>query len=285
MESSESPAPAALVAATRERYDALRWPAPEVLLVSGSGLAVDLGAPVAGPVPLADLLPFPVRGVAGHPLQVSLLEPLPGHRVLYQQGRLHAYQGYTPHQVVLLVRLAAELGATTLVMTNASGGLLPDLAAGDLVAVQDHLNLTGSNPLYGELPAAWGPQFPDLTRAYDPALRALLAATARELAVPLREGVYAGLAGPSYETPAEVRMLRRLGGTVAGMSTVLEVIAARHRGLRCLVLSLVSNPGAGVTDTPLHHGEVLEAGERAAESVRRLLGAVLRREELYGGKG
>lgn len=271
-----------LLDATLERWRDLGWPAPDLLLVSGSGLAVGLGEPLRGPIPLSELLPFPTEGVVGHPMEVALLEPVPGHRVLYHRGRVHGYQGYPPAEVVAHVRLAARLGARTLVMTNAAGGLDPDHRPGDLVAVSDHLNLTGWNPLHGGVPADWGPQFPDMVNAYDPELRRLLHGKAEGLGIALREGVYAGLSGPSYETPAEVRMLRTLGADLAGMSTVLEVIAARHLGMRCLVVSLVTNPAAGVTGEPLDHDEVLEAGRAAAGRVRRLLGALLRDEAAYG---
>jgi purine-nucleoside phosphorylase len=257
--------------ATVERYLALGWPRPAAVVVSGSGLAVALGEPSHGPLSLQELLPFPIRGIEGHPLAVELLTPPGGAPVLYFRGRLHAYQGYGVARTMLAVRLAARLGARSLVMTNAAGGLRDDLAPGDLVLLEDHLNLTGVNPLTGEPPAEWGPRFPDMVAAYDPRLRALARELADELGIELAGGVYAGLLGPSYETPAEVRMLRTLGGDVAGMSTVLEVIAARHMGMRCLCLSLVTNAAAGVTGEPLDHDEVLEAGKAAAEKVRRLL--------------
>jgi purine-nucleoside phosphorylase len=143
------------------------------------------------------------------------------------------------------------------------------------VLIKDHLNLTGLNPLRGQLPPEWGPRFPDMTNAYDPRLRELTLAVAGSLGIPLTEGIYAGLAGPSYETPAEVRMLRLLGGDVTGMSTVLEVIAAHHMGVRCLCVSMVSNPGAGLSDVTVTHQEVLAAGRAAAGNLRELLGAVL----------
>ncbi|MGE5233447.1 MAG: purine-nucleoside phosphorylase, partial [Acidobacteriota bacterium] len=197
--------------AARRRYESTGWPRPDLLLVSGSGLAVDLGAPSHGPLPLAELLPFPVHRVAGHPHQVELLEPLPGRRVLYCRGRLHTYQGYDPHQAVLPVRLAAQLGARTLLQTNAAGSLRPHLPPGRLVAVRDHLNLMGMNPLRGELPEDWGPRFPIMSGAYDADLRELAAGRAAALGVQLGEGVYAGIAGPTYETPAEAEMLRTLG--------------------------------------------------------------------------
>lgn len=267
---------------TLERYRSLDWPAPDLLLVSGSGLAVDMDGDTRGPVPLTDVLPFPATGIVGHPLELMLLEPVPGRRVLYQRGRLHAYQGFTPHQVVLTIRMAARLGAKTLVMTNAAGGLMPEHRPGDLVAISDHLNLTGMNPLFGtKLPEDWGEQFPDMSRAYDPQLRERLHGHAEALGIDLLDGVYVGVAGPSYETPAEVRMMRGMGGHAVGMSTVLEVIAARHMGMKAAVVSLVTNAGAGVTDAELDHQEVIDAGKVAAGNVQKLLGALLRDEGTY----
>ncbi len=257
------------------RWRDLGRPAPDVALVAGSGLSVDLGPPVAGPEPLARWLPFPVHGVAGHRHEIELLEVAGGRRVLYFRGRIHGYQGYAPADVVFPVRFAALLGAKVLLMTNAAGGVRPEWCAGTLAAVYDHLNLTGTNPLAGEPPPAWGARFPDMVDAYDSGLRGLARRHARELGFELPDGVYAGLNGPSYETHAEVRMLRTLGADLVGMSTVHEVIAARHLGLRCLVLSLVANPGAGVTDAPLNHEEVLEAGQAAAARVRALIEALL----------
>jgi purine-nucleoside phosphorylase len=259
-----------------ERFDLLGWPRPEVAVVSGSGLAVDLGERTHGPIQLEFLLPFESHAVAGHPHEVEMFEPRPGHPVLYFKGRLHSYQGYTANETVFPVRLAALLGAKALVMTNATGGLQPHHRPGDLVLIADHLNLTGLNPLRGQLPPEWGPRFPDMSAAYDPRLRALALQAAEGLRVALSTGIYAGIAGPSYETPAEVRMLRLLGGDVVGMSTVLEVIAAHHMGMRCLALSMVSNPAAGLSEIPLTHEEVLAAGQAAAGNLRELLRTVLR---------
>ncbi|MEM9291773.1 MAG: purine-nucleoside phosphorylase [Acidobacteriota bacterium] len=264
-----------------EQWEERGWPRPKLLLVAGSGLSVDLGKPILPRQPLDQLFPFPVTSLPGHEHSFELLEPRPGHAVLSLRGRIHAYQGYTPGEVVFAVRLARLLGAHTLVMTNASGGLASELAPGDLVMVEDQLNLSGTSPLTGTLPESWGPRFPDLSQAYDPALRELASRLAEELKIPLKRGVYAGLLGPAYETPAEVRMLQRLGADLVGMSTVMEVLAARHMGMRCLVFSLVSNLGAGVTGDVLTHEEVLEAGQEAAGRVGSLLSALLRRDELY----
>jgi purine-nucleoside phosphorylase len=263
-----------------DRWDALGWPRPVVALISGSGLGVELGSTAKGPLDLQYFLPFEVHGVVGHSHQAEVLLPRPDRPVLYYRGRLHSYQGYDPYQTVFPVRLAALLGVKVLVLTNAAGGLRKELAAGTLVLLRDHLNLSGLNPLRGDLPPEWGPRFPDLCNAYDPHLAGLARAAAAELGIPLAEGVYAGLAGPSYETPAEVRMLALLGADVAGMSTVQEVIAARHMGVRCLAFSLVSNPGAGLGDGPVNHEEVLAAGQAAAADLRRLLGRLLAHDEL-----
>lgn len=256
-------------------WDRRGWPRPRVGVVSGSGLAVDLGAPIHGPVPLAELLPCPVRPVAGHPHRVEVLRPRPDRPAVYFRGRLHAYQGYDPFDTVLAVRLAALLGARALVMTNAAGGIAPELRPGNLALVTDHLNLTGLDPLRGDLPAAWGPRFPDLSGAYDPRLRRLARERAAELGAELAEGVYAGVAGPSYETPAEVRMLGTLGADLVGMSTVLEVIAARQMGLACLVVSVVTNRAAGDGGPPVTHERVVAAGEDVREDLARLLRAIL----------
>lgn len=255
-------------------WDARGWPRPQVLLVSGSGLAVDL-FPAIAECQLGDLLPFPIHQLEGHPHRCQLLAPTADRHVLYLRGRIHYYQGHTPAEVVYPIRLAWMLGARCLVMTNAAGGIRQDLRPGDLVTVSDHLNLSGANPLMGQPPAAWGPRFPDMNEAYDPALRALAHAHARQLGIALGEAVYCGLSGPSYETPAEIRMMRSLGADLGGMSTVQEVVAARHLGMRCLVLSLVSNFAAGTGPTPLDHAEVMAAGQAAAGDVARLFRSLL----------
>jgi purine-nucleoside phosphorylase len=260
-------------------WDARGWPRPQVLLVSGSGLAVDLFPPVAE-APLAELLPFPIHQLEGHPHRYQLLAPTPERTVWYLRGRIHYYQGHTPAEVVFPIRLAAMLGARTLVMTNAAGGIRADLRPGDLVTVADHLNLTGANPLTGQPPASWGPRFPDMNEAYDRRLRDLARRHAQELGIRLGEAVYGGLAGPAYETPAEIRMMRALGADLGGMSTVLEVIAARHLGMRCLVVSLVTNLAAGTGPTPLDHAEVMAAGQAAAGDVARLFRSLLVDPEL-----
>ena len=253
------------------RWQQLGWPKPAVILVSGSGLAVDLGAESSHEAPLSDWLPFPTHSIEGHPLHTQILEPQPGLPVLYQKGRLHSYQGYDAHQTVFMIRLAALLGARYLIMSNAAGGLNPNYRPGDLVLIRDHINLIGLNPLRGQIPPAWGPQFPDMSRAYDDELRSAARHAATDSGLELAEGVYAAVAGPSYETPAEVRMLQVLGADLVGMSTALEIIAARHMGLRCLGVSLVANMAPGVSAGATDHAEVLEAAAAAAEQLRAVL--------------
>lgn len=263
-----------------ERWDHLGWARPAVMVVSGSGLAVDLGERIHGPVSLEYFLPFSCHPVEGHPHEMEVLLPVPDRPVLYQRGRLHSYQGYSEHETVFPVRLAALLGVKLIILTNATGGLQPEHRPGNLVLIRDHINLMGLNPLRGQLPPDWGPRFPDMTHAYDPRLRALTHQIAEDQGLILRDGVYVGLAGPSYETPAEVRMLRTLGGDVAGMSTVLEVIAARHLGVRCLGISMVSNQAAGMSDAVVEHSDVLEAAKHAGASLQKLLGALLAHPDL-----
>lgn len=254
-----------------DRWHESGWPKPKVILVSGSGLATDLAAPSFHEAPLSHWLPFPTRQIEGHPLHTQMIEPEPGLQVLYQKGRLHSYQGYDAHQTVFMIRLAALLGAQFLIMSNAAGGLNPDYQPGDLVLIRDHLNLIGLNPLRGEIPAAWGPQFPDMSQAYDLGMRAAALTAASGAGLDLAEGVYAAVAGPSYETPAEVRMLQVLGADLVGMSTALEVIAARHMGLRCLGISLVANMAPGVSAGVTDHADVLEAATAAAQQLSTVL--------------
>ena len=183
-------------------------------------------------------------------------------------GRVHGYEGYPPSEVGFGVRVVAALGVRTLIVTNASGAVEPSLQPGEIVAISDHINLTSASPLSGPNDERLGPRFVDMTDAYDPALRAIAAATAQAATGrPLREAIYAGMAGPAYETPAEVRLLRTLGAGLVGMSTVHEVITARHAGLDVLGLSLVANPAAGVSPGPLRHEDVTRAAGAGADAL------------------
>jgi purine-nucleoside phosphorylase len=244
------------------------------MVVLGSGLGC-LAEWVEQPIriPYQDIPGFQVPTVAGHRGEL-VAGSLGGASVLVQSGRFHLYEGYGADQVALPVRVAARLGVDTLVVTNAAGGVRPGLDPGTIMLIADHLNLTGRNPLLG--PQHDGEErFPDLSAAYDPALRSVARAAAARLGIPLAEGIYAGLLGPSYETPAEVRMLHTLGADAVGMSTVVEVIAARALGLRCLGLSIITNPGAGQSPTPLAHTEVMQIAERTGHQTARLIEAIL----------
>jgi purine-nucleoside phosphorylase len=262
---------AALVAAVRERSSL----EPEVGIVLGSGLgglADDLQD--ATVIPFAELPGWPAATAPGHVGRL-LLGRLGGRSVVMLQGRFHLYEGNDPGLVVEPVLLFHALGARLVVLTNAAGGLDPSFAPGTLMVMSDHINLTGRTPLLGANAEALGPRFPDMTDAWSPRLRARLHAAAASEDVPLAEGIYVGLVGPSYETPAEVRMLAAFGGHAVGMSTVLECIAARWVGLEVCGVSLVTNAGAGYSGEPLTHAEVLEAGlvagPRLARVIRRFL--------------
>ena len=244
---------------------------PQVLLVLGSGLGA-MADGDADPFVLAfDEVGLPAATVPGHAGRL-VAGTIAGVDLIVQQGRLHLYEGHSAAAVTACVRLAAEAGAGTLVVTNAAGGLRPDLRRGDLLLITDHLNLTGTSPLVGR------PAFVDMTDAYDPELRARAHAAAEAVGERLVEGVYAGLVGPAYETPAEARMLRAVGADAVGMSTVLEVIAARRLGLRVLGCSLITNVHLA-DERGVDHLEVLDAattgGPRLATVVRAVLPQVV----------
>lgn len=247
------------------------------LLVAGSGLSFDVpGWQAQEEIQLEELFPFPIYELMGHRQSVTLWRR-GNETLIVANGRFHLYQGYSPEQVVATVRLAALLGAEVLIATNATGGLDPKIGAGSLVVIEDHLNLQGSNPLVGEWGREMGPQFPDMSDTYDPELRDIAYNAAEKAGFEVHRGVYAAVLGPSFETPAEVRMLGELGGTVVGMSTVPEVIAARHMGMRVLAMSFVANPGAGLVDRPLTHTEVLDEGKRAAAKLAATINAIVAR--------
>lgn len=247
------------------------------LLVAGSGLELEVpGWEASEEIDLDRVLPFALHELMGH-RQTLTLWRREGESLMVLNGRFHLYQGYRPEEVVAPVRLAGLLGAEVMIATNATGSLDPAIEPGSIVVVTDHINLQGSNPLVGEWGKEFGPQFPDMTEAYDGKLRKVARSAAEEAGFPVHEGVYVALLGPSFETPAEIRMLRSAGGTVVGMSTVPEVIAARHVGMRVLVLSLAANPAAGLVDRPLTHTEVLEEGEKAAARLADLIGLLVAR--------
>jgi purine-nucleoside phosphorylase len=264
-----------------------RAPAAGVILGSGlSGLADRLERTVA--IPYEQIPGFPVSKVAGHPGRLLLGELAVNERripIVAMQGRVHAYEGWSSADVAFGARVLCGLGIQALLVTNAAGGVNPSYGPGDVVRIADHLNLSGLNPLVGENDDRLGPRFPDLSDAYDPGLARLLDEAAAGLGVPLPAGVYACMLGPSYETPAEVRMLRALGADLVGMSTVPEVIAARHMGVKVAGLSVVTNPAAGLTRRKLSHAEVQEAAERARDRLTPLVLGFLARVVPAGAPG
>ena len=248
-----------------------------IVLGSGLGGLADALEDMTA-IPFADLPGWPAASAPGHKGQL-LLGELEGVPVVCLQGRLHIYEGNSERLVVEPVLLMGRLGASAILLSNAAGGVKVSYPPGTLMLIADHLNLTGRNPLIGPNDEAIGPRFPDLVDAWSPRLNGLMRRAAADEGIGLEEGVYAGLLGPTYETPAEVRMLRTLGADAVGMSTVLEAIAARWAGLEIVGLSLVTNPAAGVTGDPLSHEEVLEA---AAEAGPRFTALVRRFVRLYG---
>lgn len=250
---------------------------PRAGVVLGSGLG-GFARRLAGrcEIPYAEIPHWPLSTAEGHAgrLVLGSLGELP---VAVMAGRAHLYEGYRPDQVVFGVRVLARLGARVLVLTNAAGGINPAFRRGLLVLITDHVNLQGSNPLVGPNDERLGPRFPDMTEAYPERLRRIAHQAAAELGIALAEGVYAAMLGPSYETPAEIRFLRAIGADLVGMSTVPEVIAARHMGIPVLAISCVTNMAAGLAPGPLSHSEVLETGRMVRDQLERLLEALLPR--------
>lgn len=264
---AEQPQLAAAAAFLRDRLGTSRLAAARVAIVLGSGLkgfAQQLHERVL--VPFAEVPGWPVPRVEGHggALVSGTVE---GQPVLCLSGRVHLYEGWSPREVVRAVRTLCFAGVGAFLLTNAAGGIADDLSAGDLMLLIDHLNLTGQSPLTGPHEPALGPRFPDQSKVYAPRLRALL----EQCGVRLRPGVYAGLNGPSYETPAEVRMLKALGADAVGMSTVHEAIALNAMGAEVAGLSLVTNLAAGLGETALSHDEVVAAGAAAARTLEGLV--------------
>jgi purine-nucleoside phosphorylase len=249
---------------------------PKVGIILGSGLG-GLSKSIADAVriPFGDVPGFPNATIAGHEGSV-IVGSLGGREVVALSGRFHMYEGHPAALAAFPVRVFHALGALELFVSNAAGGISPKLAVGDLMMISDHLNLMGANPLVGE--AQEGEiRFPDMTDAYNPGLRWVLRTTAEKLGITLREGIYAGLLGPSYETPSEVKMLRLLGADAVGMSTVPEVIVARALGMRVAGVSCITNAAAGVTGSALSHAEVLETTNRVSASFESLVTEFLAR--------
>ena len=246
-----------------------------VALVLGSGLgafADDLEDAEA--IPYEEVPGFARPTVEGHSGRL-VLGRVGGAEVVVMQGRFHFYEGYALEDVTFPIRVLALCGVKSLVLTNAAGGLNNSLKQGSLMLISDHLNLMGANPLRGPNDARFGPRFPDMTEVYDRAYQEIAIAEAHALEIELRRGVYAALSGPTYETPAEIRMLRALGADAVGMSTVPEAIVARHAGLKVLGISCITNLAAGAGEGPIDHAEVIETGERVRETFSALLRAII----------
>jgi purine-nucleoside phosphorylase len=248
---------------------------PKIGLVLGSGLgafADELSDAVR--VPYSQIPSFPLSTAIGHTGQM-VIGKVGDVPAAVMQGRVHLYEGYSAEQVAFPVRVLGRMGIRALIVTNAAGGINTKYSQGALVVISDHINLQGQNPLVGANDERFGPRFPDMTQAYWKPYREMALEAARKLGKPVHEGVYAGLLGPSYETPAEIRYLRTIGADLVGMSTIAEVIAARHMGIKVLAISCVTNMAAGIVDQPLDHQEVLDTTERVKGEFVALLRGVL----------
>jgi purine-nucleoside phosphorylase len=246
---------------------------PKIALVLGSGLGPFADEfTESARIPYAEIPSFPQSTAIGHAGQL-VVGKVEGIAVVGMQGRVHLYEGYTAKEVSFPIRVFARMGVRAVILTNAAGGI--KFVQGRLVVIRDHINLQGVNPLSGANDERFGPRFPDMTSAYDKRFREMTVGQGNRLGIGIDEGVYAALAGPSYETPAEIRYLRTIGADLVGMSTVPEVIAARHCDMRVLGISCVTNAAAGILDQPLNHREVLETAARVKGDFVALLKAVL----------
>ena len=248
---------------------------PKIALVLGSGLgafADDLTDAMR--IPYADIPSFPRSTAVGHAGQLVIGKSA-GVVVAAMQGRSHLYEGYSAREVAFPMRVFGRMGVKAAILTNAAGGINLKYGQGALVALRDHINLQGQNPLAGPNDDRFGPRFPDMSEAYSKKYREMAINEAKKLNLTLYDGVYVALLGPSYETPAEIRYLRTIGADLVGMSTVAEVIAARHMGIKVLAISCVTNMAAGILDQPINHDEVLETGRRVQKQFEALLRAVL----------
>jgi purine-nucleoside phosphorylase len=250
---------------------------PKIALVLGSGLGAFADELTeATRIPYLKIPGFPQSTATGHAGQL-VIGKTEGVPVVAMQGRVHLYEGYSAKEVTFPMRVFARLGIKAAILTNAAGGINQKYKQGTLVAIRDHINLQGVNPLIGANDERFGPRFPDMSKAYSQAYRAIVADEARRLKMEIQEGVYAALSGPNYETPAEIRYLRAIGADLVGMSTVPEVIVARHLGIEVLGISCVTNMAAGILDQAINHQEVMETGERVRTQCVALLRAVIPR--------
>ncbi|SHM81967.1 purine-nucleoside phosphorylase [Caldanaerovirga acetigignens] len=255
------------------KYRVMLQPKIGVILGSGLGDFAD-GLEERVVVPYAEIPGFPVSTVKGHKGNL-VFGRVKGRNLAVMQGRFHLYEGYPIEKVVFGVRVLGLLGIKVLIVTNAAGGINESFCPGDLMVIKDHINMSGENPAAGEEIPEIGPRFFDMTYAYDEGLRQKAKTAFEEIGVEYKEGVYAFMRGPSYETPAEIRMLKTIGADAVGMSTVPEVIAARQMGIRVLGISCITNMAAGILDKPLSHAEVLEVSEKVKEKFVRVLSSII----------
>lgn len=262
---------------TAERIRRAGGEAPDVALVLGSGLG-DFTSRVEGAVtlPYGDLPHWPASSVIGHAGQL-VLGTIHGRRVAVLSGRVHAYEGHDLRTVTFATRVMGRLGVKAVILTNAAGGINVSFTQGALMVIDDHINLMGANPLTGPNDERFGPRFPDMSEVYSRRLRGVANEAGAAAGLSLRHGVYVALAGPSYETPAEIRFLRTIGGDAVGMSTAPEAIVARHMGIEVLGISCITNMAAGVLPQPLRHDEVMETARRVRTEFSALLEGILER--------
>ncbi|CAM2069896.1 purine-nucleoside phosphorylase [Sulfidibacter corallicola] len=246
---------------------------PRIGIVLGSGLGqFARRIEVNATIPYGDIPHFRPTSVAGHPGNL-IFGTLAGHQIVCQQGRYHYYEGHSISETIFPIRVMKALGVETLIVSNAAGGINLDFRKGDIMLIRDQINFQGTNPLIGPNAAEFGPRFPDMTHAFDPEYAEAMLAVAKEMGITLKQGVYISVTGPSYETPAEIRMFRAWGADAVGMSTANEVIAANHCGMRVLGLSCISNEAAGITDEKLSHDDVGDVVSRMSERFESLVEA------------
>jgi purine-nucleoside phosphorylase len=247
---------------------------PDLAMILGSGLGA-MADEIEDPqtFPYEEIPHFPVSGVEGHAGEL-VFGKLEGTEVVVMSGRVHYYEGWELHEVTFPVRTFGELGTEHLMVTNSAGGANPDFSPGDLMLITDHINMTGANPLHGDNESRLGPRFPDMSDAYAETLREVAVGAADELDIDLQEGVYTGVAGPSYETPAEIDMIQTIGGDAVGMSTVPEVIAANHMGMNVMGISCITNMAAGLQES-LDHDEVKEVASRVRSKFASLVRTIV----------
>ena len=254
---------------------------PEIGFLTGTGLGESIQSlDITASFDYKDIPNFPISTVQAHPGKL-LIGSMHGRQIIAMQGRFHLYEGYSPYEVTFPIRVMQELGVKILILSNASGGLNPNFSTGDIMIIADHINLTGSNPLIGPNEDSWGIRFPDMSRAYEEKLAILAENAGKDSGIQLQKGVYAGLKGPSLETPAEVRFLKAIGAEAVGFSTVQEVIAAVHAGIKVLGLSIITNINDPDKPVPATIEEIIAAAKEAAPRLETIVKKVVENIDDY----